>query len=98
MKNIGILTYHYSTNYGGVLQAYALQKVIEEKGFNVEIINYIPDDYNHFVIKNFSEFKIEIKRIINCKLSPIDFFKNFIIKFRNNKKVKDNFENLEISI
>ena len=47
MKNIGILTYHYSTNYGGVLQAYALQKVIEEKGFNVEIINYIPDDYNH---------------------------------------------------
>lgn len=37
---IGILTFHNAYNYGAVLQAYALQKFIEGKGFCVEIIDY----------------------------------------------------------
>mgnify|MGYP000977622301 FL=1 len=39
MNKIGILTFHYSNNYGGVLQALALQKVLQSRGYNVEIIN-----------------------------------------------------------
>lgn len=41
MKKIAILTEYYkSYNYGGVLQAYALCKVIENLGFHCEQIQY----------------------------------------------------------
>ena len=35
---IGILTQPLATNYGGLLQAYALQKILSEKGHDVTII------------------------------------------------------------
>ena len=41
MKLIGIITIHKIHNYGSVLQAYALQKVCEGLGYQVEIIDYI---------------------------------------------------------
>lgn len=37
---IGILTLKYKNNFGGILQAIALQNVLQSKGNNVEIINY----------------------------------------------------------
>ncbi len=40
MKTIGIITVHKINNYGSVLQAYALQKVLENMGFCAEIIDY----------------------------------------------------------
>lgn len=46
MKKVGILTFHYSNNYGGVLQSYGLFKTIEKLGYDVEIINYVPESYN----------------------------------------------------
>lgn len=46
MKKVGILTFHYADNYGAVLQAYALRKVINEmENCEAELINYIPEDY-----------------------------------------------------
>ncbi|SMC98067.1 polysaccharide pyruvyl transferase family protein [Sporomusa malonica] len=39
MKNIGILTFHASHNYGSVLQAYALSKQLMLMGNQVEIVN-----------------------------------------------------------
>ena len=36
---IGILTLPLHTNYGGILQAYALQTVLERMGHNVEVLN-----------------------------------------------------------
>lgn len=40
---IGIITYHAAHNYGAMLQAYALQKILQlECGHNAEIINYRP--------------------------------------------------------
>lgn len=39
---IGILTFHYGSNYGGVLQCYALQQVLFNLGHEVQVINYIP--------------------------------------------------------
>ena len=41
MPKVGILTFHYGYNYGGVLQAYALQQFLLSKGFEVEIIIYL---------------------------------------------------------
>lgn len=40
MKSIGIITYHHYYNYGTMLQALALQKKIEECGYQSEIIDY----------------------------------------------------------
>lgn len=41
MKKVGILTmYNNSNNYGGVLQAYALQKAIEKLGYKCEQISF----------------------------------------------------------
>lgn len=39
-QRIGIITFHASHNYGSMLQAYALQKVILEMGHHCEIINF----------------------------------------------------------
>ncbi|MBO5014255.1 MAG: polysaccharide pyruvyl transferase family protein [Bacteroidaceae bacterium] len=43
---IGILTFHWATNYGAVLQCYALQSYLESKGHNVKVINYKPRQYD----------------------------------------------------
>ena len=40
MKKVGIITFHFVNNYGGVLQAYALQNVVSEMGYDVCIIDY----------------------------------------------------------
>lgn len=40
MKKIGILTWHYFSNFGSALQAYALQTAIKKLGKDVQIINY----------------------------------------------------------
>ena len=42
MKKIGIVTYHKVRNYGSVLQSYALMRVLQKKGYDVQIVNYIP--------------------------------------------------------
>ena len=39
--NIGILTLKYETNFGGILQAIALQNTIKSYGHNVQVINLI---------------------------------------------------------
>ena len=36
------MTFHWATNYGAVLQAYALQHYLESQGYEAEIINYVP--------------------------------------------------------
>lgn len=40
MKKVGIITWHYSENYGSALQTYALKKSIEKIGKNAMVINY----------------------------------------------------------
>ena len=53
---IGILTFHWGTNYGAIIQAYALQTYLEKNGHEVYIINYRP-----------KRFK---KSLINCFRTP----------------------------
>ena len=43
---IGILTFHWATNYGAVLQAFCLQEYLKERGHDVEIINYKPRHFD----------------------------------------------------
>lgn len=39
-QRVGVITMHRVLNYGSILQAYATQYVIEQLGFNCEIIDY----------------------------------------------------------
>ena len=41
MKKIGLILAYSGQNYGMLLQAYATQQLLEEKGYETEIINYI---------------------------------------------------------
>ena len=77
MKKIGLYTIHAANNYGAMLQAYATIKTLTSQGFNAEIFNYYPLDY---------EQKKEYK-ILNRSLKG---FLNFIYcKFSN--KIKQRF-------
>ena len=40
MKKIDVITIHRNCNYGSVLQTYATQRILEELGFQTEIIDY----------------------------------------------------------
>lgn len=47
MKKVGIITTFRQSNWGSVLQAYALQKIIDNLGHNSELIDYIyPNDFH----------------------------------------------------
>ncbi len=43
---IGILTFHWATNYGAVMQCFALQTYLEQLGHSVEVIDYKPRQYD----------------------------------------------------
>ena len=43
---IGILTFHWASNYGAVLQCYALQETLKAMGHEVSVINYKPRQYD----------------------------------------------------
>lgn len=47
MKTVGIITTFRQPNFGSVLQAFALQYVIEKMGFDVKVIDYkYPNEYH----------------------------------------------------
>lgn len=79
---IGIITFHCSYNYGSALQTYALKTLLEDKGYNVNIINFIYKlDFEHYKLFRTRHY---IKR-------PYKFFFD-IIFYNKNKKRKNNFE------
>ena len=43
--SVGILTFHWAPNYGAVLQSWALQEYLNQRGFDAEIINYVPSNH-----------------------------------------------------
>lgn len=90
MSKIGILTFHYSNNYGGVLQALSLQKTIELMGFDTEIINFIPSYYRPILIRN--TLGINRNNLFNKKnFNLINLFRKYIIAKKYNKKITDKF-------
>ena len=66
MKNVGILTFHKSINYGSVLQAWALSKVLSD--YETYVIDYEPDAYNSMygLLSDKRSIKYNINRLFNC--------------------------------
>ena len=90
MKKIAILTlYYHNYNYGGILQAYALQKVIEKMGFSSEQISYKLDSG----YRDIKHFKLKVR---NYVLHLYYFFKDheWMIKYNTLKKEFDSFATL----
>lgn len=93
---VGILTFHFVYNYGGVLQAYALQYFLKTLGFECSIIDYRPkcitgkykilDDYYLSVLcqrKLDLIIKLSIYKVIGLpsKIKQKKKFNNFIKKY-----------------
>lgn len=61
IKKVGIITMFYnSSNYGGILQAYALVKMLDKNGIKAEQIRY--DNFSAFSIDR--RLKSEVRRMI----------------------------------
>lgn len=42
---VGIITFHYGDNFGGVLQALATQLIFQSYGLDAEMVNYVPSEH-----------------------------------------------------
>lgn len=95
---IAILTFHHVYNYGAVLQAYGLQKFLQDKGFKVEIIDIktfirlhplqmrpdLSKSYLKYLIKSlFIKEFIKLKKDISIKNKKFD---KFCIEYLNLSK------------
>ena len=82
-KKIGILTFYHTTNYGALLQMYALYHKIVEKGCNIDIIRYTCDAVERR--ENLSLLKSK---------NPKQFLRTLLLKMPNSIKQK-NFRKFE---
>lgn len=63
MEKCGVITlYHKNYNYGGILQAYAMVKVMERQGYDAEVIDYC-QNYKNLVIHKMK--KLQMSEIIS---------------------------------
>ena len=62
---IGILTFHWATNYGAILQAYALQEHLKHLGHDVFIIDYKPSIYD-FTWKSILRYPGNLLHLKKC--------------------------------
>lgn len=88
MKKVGLLTFHYSTNYGGVLQAYALYNTLKGLGFQVEVIDLVPKEYHQKSVS----LTLLINTLIKRPAKLFELFKKIFIKNKNNESVFREFE------
>ncbi|EQA1694813.1 hypothetical protein O1E46_RS22225, partial [Enterobacter hormaechei] len=109
IQKIGIINFQYSDhNYGAVLQAAALEKVLERKGFSVKHIDFIstpekiisPIVIAKKILKRIGLTTI-IKKILGRKIlikhdvSNQEAFENFRKRWINRTKRFDTFESLK---
>lgn len=71
---VGVVTFHNGSNYGAVLQSYALQQVLRDIGCDAYIINYS----NAFISKGLSRIRLDLS------LAGIFFFIWDLIHFYSN--------------
>ena len=88
MKNVAIVTCIGKSNFGNRLQNYALQKVIEDLGYNVETLENISylnnvDNYEENY-KEYLEYKVEKEKRDYSNRFRIAYFEEFDknVKFR----------------
>lgn len=102
MKNIGIVTFHKSPNYGAVLQSFALETFLNDVGYDARVINFkktvVPKKRNSLKtkIKLFVRNILYFDRFIGYKKRclKIKKFRNRHFKFTKEKYTINNLEPL----
>lgn len=96
MKKIDIITLHRVVNYGSVLQTYALQETLKEKGNEVEVIDYYPERLHMLgMTKRIKDKSEKLKKsFIWRNLCRIIMFPSYIIRFRVFKSFLKKYINL----
>lgn len=96
---IGIITFHRAINYGAVLQTYALQKFLENKKYDAEVIDYRCDYMENFYkiigFKN-KTLKQSIRSFLNIfpASKKKKSFKKFLINRIQLSKIVYNKDNI----
>ena len=63
VKRVAIITIHFGTNHGSVLQAYALSNYLNSIGYDAKIIDYVPERYkiwNNLLLKKGDKYPLPI--------------------------------------
>lgn len=101
---IGILTFHKSVNYGSVLQAWALQRMLALKGIESEIIDYEPEKYGelydvflkpgrpHFLVKNIN--RVPVMAILAGQKKSFERFRRDNLKLSTESYTSANQEEI----
>ena len=95
---IGILTLPLHTNYGGILQAYALQTVLERMGHEVGLINGFPNVKRENLYITIRHKLSPIKQFVSLHLIPDHFKKDSGIYTRRFVKKwikRDDFKSID---
>ena len=76
---IGVLTFHFPDNFGAVLQAYALQKYLEDRNHEVSIINYVPESVfkSYFFVKSL-KFRHCVGNVLRLFLFPFYLYRKHL--------------------
>lgn len=105
-KKLGIITFNRASNYGAILQAYAMKCVCENLGYEVHVINYakgIKDD-NPTPVKDFLEANNKKRAAFKLCRSSLSYiwdkqrwneFVSFRKKYLNESKICSTKEELE---
>ena len=84
---VGILTYHFSDNYGALFQAYALRQWFLDQGHKAEFVNYHPDHVEGGGDIQFDNlFSRKNLKVLYLKLSRLKG------KWFGNRQQQDNFD------
>lgn len=94
-KKVGILTFHYSNNYGAVLQTYALLEVLTQIGVEPIILNRLVKNERHINILKHIKKAIREKYI---NRAFVDFRKKFLNLISPPVYQTEDFENIIKSI
>lgn len=99
---IGIITFHFVSNYGAVLQCYALQEYLKGHGYNVEVINYRPSYHtvrysgykNPFLVARENWIRNKDAKIIRrIYIYARGFIRGFLLSVKQTDRIKYNLFN-----
>lgn len=83
---VGIITFHFAQNYGAMIQAYAMQTVLEKMGHQVFIIDYAPEYHLQWFKRGISWKTCLIPSFIPC-------YRAVMNKIRHSKATIERYDN-----
>lgn len=90
---IGILTFQWADNYGGLLQCYALKKYLQKRGYEVNIINYWPIYAIKAKCTKVGITAVKKKLGMSAGLNKKQLLKNlFLGRYHEEKKIAEQFD------